>query len=63
VINAYRDGDTDKDVSHITEAGWMKWHQTSGVLCDQMVPHHDYHDASVRRLRVPGRLGARLGDS
>jgi hypothetical protein len=27
-----RDVDIDKDVSHRTEAGWIKWHQTSGIL-------------------------------
>ena len=30
-----RDGDIDEDVSHIIKAGWMKWRQASGVLCDK----------------------------
>ena len=33
-----RDGDIDEDVSHRIKAGWMKWRQTSGVLCDKKVP-------------------------
>ena len=33
-----RDGDID-DVSHKIKAGWMKWRQASGVLCDKRVSH------------------------
>ncbi|KAG2581508.1 hypothetical protein PVAP13_6KG039370 [Panicum virgatum] len=33
-----RDGDIDEDVSHRNKAGWMKWCQASGVLCDKKVP-------------------------
>jgi hypothetical protein len=33
-----RDGDIDEDVSHRIKAGWMKWRQASGVLCDRRVP-------------------------
>ncbi|KAG2599597.1 hypothetical protein PVAP13_5KG423621 [Panicum virgatum] len=33
-----RDGDIDEDVSHRIRAGWMKWRQASGVLCDKKVP-------------------------
>jgi hypothetical protein len=33
-----RDGDINEDVSHIIKAGWMKWRQASGVLCDKRVP-------------------------
>ena len=32
-----RDGDIDEDVSHRIKAGWMKWCQASGVLCDKKV--------------------------
>ena len=31
-----RDGDIDADVSH--RAGWIKWRQTSSILCDKRVP-------------------------
>ena len=30
-----RNGDIDEDVSHRIKAGWMKWRQASGVLCDK----------------------------
>jgi hypothetical protein len=33
-----RDGDIDADVSHRIKAGWMKWRQASGILCDKRVP-------------------------
>ena len=33
-----RDGNIDEDVSHRIKAGWMKWHQASGVQCDERVP-------------------------
>ena len=33
-----KDGDIDEDVSHRIKAGWMKWRQASGVLCDRRVP-------------------------
>ena len=33
-----KDGDIDADVSHRIKAGWMKWRQESGVLCDKRVP-------------------------
>ena len=33
-----RDGDIDEDVSHRIRAGWTKWRQASGVLCDKRVP-------------------------
>jgi hypothetical protein len=33
-----KNGDIDKDVSHRIKAGWLKWRQASGVLCDPMVP-------------------------
>jgi hypothetical protein len=29
--------DIDEDVSHRIKAGWLKWHQASGVLCDPRV--------------------------
>jgi hypothetical protein len=33
-----KNGDIDQDVSHRIKAGWLKWHQASGVLCDPRVP-------------------------
>jgi len=32
-----KDGDIDEDVRHKISAGWLKWHQASGVLCDRRV--------------------------
>ncbi|KAJ3706103.1 hypothetical protein LUZ61_009808 [Rhynchospora tenuis] len=32
------DGNIDEDVSHRIRAGWVKWRQASGVLCDKKVP-------------------------
>jgi hypothetical protein len=29
-----KNGDIDEDVSHRIKAGWLKWRQTSAVLCD-----------------------------
>ena len=31
-------GDIDEDVCHKIKAGWMKWRQASGILCDKKVP-------------------------
>jgi hypothetical protein len=33
-----KDGDIDEDLSYRIKAGWLKWCQTSGVLCDPRVP-------------------------
>jgi hypothetical protein len=33
------DEEIDEDVSHRIRAGWVKWRQTSGVLCDKKVPN------------------------
>ncbi len=32
------DDDIDEDVSHRIKVGWLKWRQTSDVLCDPRVP-------------------------
>jgi hypothetical protein len=29
----------DEDVSHKIRTGWMKWRQTSDILCDKKVPN------------------------
>jgi hypothetical protein len=33
-----KDGGIDEDLSHKIKAGWLKWRQASGVLCDPRVP-------------------------
>ena len=33
-----KDGDIDEDVRRRISAGWLKWCQASGVLCDKRVP-------------------------
>jgi hypothetical protein len=33
-----KNGDIDKDVSHRIKAGWLKWRQVFGVLCDPRMP-------------------------
>jgi hypothetical protein len=32
-----KDGNIDEDVRHRISVGWLKWRQTSGVLCDKRV--------------------------
>ena len=38
VVVLQKDGDIDEDVRHRISAGWFKWRQASGVLCDRRVP-------------------------
>jgi hypothetical protein len=33
-----KDGDIDEDLNYRIKVGWLKWRQTSGVLCDPRVP-------------------------
>jgi hypothetical protein len=33
------EGDIDEDVSYRIRVGWVKWRQTSGVLCDKKIPN------------------------
>ncbi len=33
-----KNGEIDEDVSHRIKAGWVKWRQASGILCDKKVP-------------------------
>jgi hypothetical protein len=33
-----KNGDIDENVSHRIKAGWLKWRQASGALCDPRVP-------------------------
>ena len=30
-----KDGGIDEDVRHRISAGWLKWRQASGILCDE----------------------------
>ncbi|KAG2551497.1 hypothetical protein PVAP13_9KG401250 [Panicum virgatum] len=46
-----KDGDIDEDVRHRILAGWLKWRQTSGVLCDRRVPQKLKSVAEMRMLR------------
>jgi hypothetical protein len=32
-----KDDDIDEDLSHRIKTGWLKWRQTSGVLCNPRV--------------------------
>ncbi|KAH1076080.1 hypothetical protein GYH30_051806 [Glycine max] len=36
-IHLIDDGETEGDVNHRIQAGWMKWRKASGVLCDAKV--------------------------
>ncbi|KAG2658209.1 hypothetical protein PVAP13_1KG266040 [Panicum virgatum] len=33
-----KDGDIDEDVRHRISAGWLKWRQVFGIICDKRVP-------------------------
>ena len=33
-----KNGDIDEDVRHRISAGWLKWRQASGILCDKRMP-------------------------
>ncbi|XP_063372213.1 uncharacterized protein LOC134660405 [Cydia amplana] len=39
------DGKIDRDVTHRTTVGWMKWRQLTGVMCDNRMP-----------LKIKGKL-------
>ncbi|PUZ75050.1 hypothetical protein GQ55_1G117000 [Panicum hallii var. hallii] len=41
-----KDRDIDEDVRHRISAGWLKWRQASGVLCDKKVPQ------SLKEMRM-----------
>lgn len=33
-----KDGGCEEDISHRIKAGWLKWRQATGVLCDRKIP-------------------------
>src|SRR3954447_15712393 len=52
-----KDGDIDEDVSHRIKAGWMKWRQASGVLCDKRVPQKlkgEFYRTAIRPAMLYG---------
>jgi hypothetical protein len=52
-----KNGDIDEDVSHRIKAGWLKWHQASGVLCDPRVPlklKGKFHRTAIRPTMLYG---------
>jgi hypothetical protein len=52
-----KDEDIDEDVSHEIKAGWLKWCQASGVLCDPRVPlkrKGKFYKAAIRPAMLYG---------
>jgi hypothetical protein len=45
----------DKNVSHRIRVGWVKWRQTSDVLCDKKVPNK-LKDKFYRTVTRPAML-------
>ncbi|AQK62958.1 Retrovirus-related Pol polyprotein LINE-1 [Zea mays] len=57
-----KEGDIDEDVSHRIKAGWLKWRQAAGVLCDHRVPRKlkgKFYRTAIRPAMLAGG-GARL---
>ena len=50
-----KNGDIDEDVRHRISAGWLKWHQAFGVLCDRKVPQK-LKDKFYRTAILPAML-------
>ena len=53
-----KDGDTNEDVRHRISAGWLKWHQASGILCDKMVPQKLKDKFYMTKIRPAMLYGA-----
>jgi hypothetical protein len=50
-------GDIDEDVRHRISAGWLKWRQASGVLCDKKVPQRlkgNFYRTAIRPAMLSG---------
>ncbi|KAG2631849.1 hypothetical protein PVAP13_2NG049401 [Panicum virgatum] len=47
-----KDGDIDENVRHRISAGWLKWRQASGVLCDRRMRMLRWFCGHTRRDRV-----------
>jgi hypothetical protein len=57
--NYQKDGDIDEDVRHTISAGWLKWRQASGVLCDKRVPKKlkgKFYRTAIRPMMLYGAL-------
>ncbi|PUZ51570.1 hypothetical protein GQ55_6G198300 [Panicum hallii var. hallii] len=52
-----KDGDIDEDVRHRISAGWLKWWQASGVLCDKKVRQRlkgKFYRTAIRSAMIYG---------
>ena len=52
-----KDGDIDEDVRHRISAGWLKWRQASGILCDKRVPQKlkvKFYRTAIRPVMLYG---------
>jgi hypothetical protein len=51
------EGEIDENVSHRIRAGWVKWRQTFGVLCDKKVPNKlkgKFYRTTIRPVMIYG---------
>jgi hypothetical protein len=51
------EGEIDEDVSHRIRTGWVKWRQTSGILCDKKVPNklkNKFYRTTIRPAMMYG---------
>jgi hypothetical protein len=52
------EGEIDEDVSQRIRAGWVKWIQASGVLCDKKVPNKLKGKFYITAIRLAMMYGA-----